>query len=271
MHEDDSESGAAVNSGVGQGAGTDKCRRSEAGTKPALRDDPSGDVQSALAHCLPARWPHARHRKSRAGLAGDSAGREDADRQRAGGPASRAGRHAGRVRIAALRKRPQRVPHLCGTGRRWIEPGARTGAAGHRHEHGEPRRIAGAVAKYAQGPRRTVRRRDRIFSGRAVPLSDRRRPAAHDTRTGSGPATWQDPAPDARRQARAGQSNGRKDRGGDYVADQPSTRHGTGQDRARDQHVYVPGTKPDAERDLDDGSPDTLRSGVRARRPAMGD
>ena len=53
----------------------------------------------------------------------------------------------------------------------------------------------------------------------AVPLSDRRRPAAHDTRTGSGPATWQDPAPDARRQARTGQSNGRKDRGGDYVAD----------------------------------------------------
>ena len=50
----------------------------------------------------------------------------------AGGPASGAGRHAGRLRVAAVRDRPQRLSHLCRAGRRRIEPGAGAGAAAHR-------------------------------------------------------------------------------------------------------------------------------------------
>ena len=80
----------------------------------------------------------------------------------------------------------------------------------------------------------------------------------------------QDPAPDARRQARARKSDGRKDRRGERVTDQSAARHGTGQDRARGEHVYVRRAEPRPGDDLDHRSSHTLRSGVRARRPAVG-
>ncbi len=48
--------------------------------------------------------------------------------------------------------------------------------------HGEPRRAAGAVARHAEGPRWTVRRADRLFARRAIPLPDGRRSPAHDAR-----------------------------------------------------------------------------------------
>ena len=79
----------------------------------------------------------------------------------------------------------QRLPHLFGAGRRRVEPGARAGPAVDRPGHGEPRGIAGAVAPDAQGQGRTVRRRDRVFSRRPVPVPDGRRSPAHDARAGS--------------------------------------------------------------------------------------
>jgi hypothetical protein len=54
-----------------------------------------------------------------------------------------------------------------------------------RRGQGEPRRIAGAVARYAEGQGRPVRRPDRIFARRSVSLPHRRRAAAHDTGAGS--------------------------------------------------------------------------------------
>ena len=83
-----------------------------------------------------------------------------------------------------------------------------------RRGHGEPGRIAGAVAPDAEGQGRTVRRADRLFARRPVSVPHGRRSAAHDARAGSGPGARQDPAPDARRQARARQPDGRKDRRG---------------------------------------------------------
>ncbi len=40
-----------------------------------------------------------------------------------------------------------------------VEPGARARATDDRREHGEPRWTAGALARHAEGPGRTVRRR----------------------------------------------------------------------------------------------------------------
>ena len=121
-----------------------------------------------------------------------------------------------------------------------VEPGARARAAGHRRGHGEPGGTAGAVARHAEGPRRTVRRPDRVLARRPVPVPDGRRSPAHDARAGSEHGGRQDPAPDARRQAGAGQSDGRKDGRGERSADQSAARHRSGQDRARDQHLHVP-------------------------------
>ena len=134
--------------------------------------------------------------------------------ERAGRPPRGAGRHAGRLPLAALRRRPQRLPDLRGAGRRRVEPRPRAGQAGDRRGHGacgQPGRARGAVAPDAQGQGWTVRRRDRLFPRRPVPVPDGRRAPAHDARPGSGPGAGQDPAPDARRQARARQSDGRED------------------------------------------------------------
>ena len=190
--------------------------------------------------------------------------------ERAGRPAPGSGRHAGRVPVAALRHRPQRLPDLCGTGRRRVEPRARPGPADDRRGHGEPGRTGGAVAPDAQGQGRTVRRPDRLFSRRPVSVPDGRRAPAHDTRPGSGPGAGQDPAPDARRQARAGQSDGGEDGRGQRSADRSAARYGGGQDRARGQHLHVPRAEPGAGGDLEHRSPHALRPGVRARRPAVG-
>ena len=52
---------------------------------------------------------------------------------------------------------------------------------------------------------------DRVLARRPVPVPDGRRSPAHDARAGSEHGSRQDPAPDARRQARAGQSDGGQD------------------------------------------------------------
>ena len=82
------------------------------------------------------------------------------------------------------------------------------------------------------------------------------------------PAARQDPAPDARRQAGAGQSDGRQDRRGDRAADRSAARHRSGQDRAGGQHLHVPGAEPDAGRDLD--APATARPTAWPSRPTAG-
>ena len=92
-----------------------------------------------------------------------------------------------------------------------LGPGPRACAAGDRRGHGEPRGLAGAVARHAEGPRRTVRRRDRVLARRSVPVPHGRRSPAHDAGAGSEHRGGQDPAPDARRQTRAGQSDGGQD------------------------------------------------------------
>ena len=99
--------------------------------------------------------------------------------------------------------------------------------------------LAGAVAPDAERPRRTVRRPDRVFARRPVSVPDGRRSTAHDARAGSESGAGQDPAPDARRQARAGQPDGRKNRRGQRAADQSAARHGSREDRSRGQHLHV--------------------------------
>ena len=111
---------------------------------------------------------------------------------------------------------------------------------------------------------------DRVFARRPVPVPDGRRSSAHDARSGSRPGAGEDSSSHARRQARTGKSDGREDRGHKRAADQSAARHGAGQDRARGQHVHVRGTEPDAVRDMVDRSSHAVRSGVRARRPAVG-
>src|SRR5262245_33059322 len=101
----------------------------DSATRPAVHDDAGGDVQAALADCLPARWTHAHHREGRPDLAGDATGAEDGSRKRSGGVVPRARRHAGRLRVAALRHRSQRLSHVLGTRRRRLGPGARTRTA----------------------------------------------------------------------------------------------------------------------------------------------
>ena len=101
-----------------------------------------------------------------------------------------------------------------------IEPGHGAGAPRHQQDHGEPRRTASAVARHAEGPGWSVRRADRLFPRRPVsvpPVGDRQRmtPAQDPNQ-----ALGQDPAPDARRQTCAGQSDGRKDGRAECVADQ---------------------------------------------------
>ena len=83
-------------------------------------------------------------------------------------------------------------------------------------------------------------------------------------------AARQDPAPDARRQAGARQSDGREDGRGERAADRSAVGYGSGQDRAGGQHLHVPRAEPGAGRDLEHRSPHPLRPGVRARWPAVG-
>ena len=97
------------------------------------------------------------------------------------------GRHAGRLPVAALRDRPQRLPHVFRAGRRRGARASRSRARDWRSGEStrEPRRTAGAVAPDAQGQRRTVRRADRVFSRRPVSVPHGRRSPAHDARAGS--------------------------------------------------------------------------------------
>ena len=144
------------------------------------------------------------------------AGRQDAGRERAGRPVPGPGRHARRVPVAELRHRPQRLPHLFGTGRRRIEP--RAGARASSRSAEAPRVSTDCRSSGAQMPKGKGGQfgaADRVLARQAVSVSDGRRSAAHDARAGSQSAARQDPAPDARRQTRAGQSAGRQDRRGD--------------------------------------------------------
>ncbi len=96
----------------------------------------------------------------------------------------------------------------------------------------EPRRARGALASDAEGQRRAVRRADRVLAGRAVSIPHGRRPAAHDAGAGSRSRARQDPAPHARRQARARQSGRRQDRCDERDADRSAERHRGREDRA---------------------------------------
>ena len=143
----------------------DQRGRAEARTELAVHDDAGGDVQPAVAHCVPARWPHAGHREGRPGLAGHAAGREDAGRRTCRRSCTRA-----RAACWACSCRRTTRPTTASTSRMrsrartvGIEPGARARAADDRREHGEPRWTAGALARHAEGPRRTVRRRRSRF------------------------------------------------------------------------------------------------------------
>ena len=80
--------------------------------------------------------------------------------ERAGRPVPGAGRHAGRLPVAALRDRPQRLSHLFRAGRRRTRAWrwrARELAIGEGTASLDG--LAGAVARDAEGQGRTVRRR----------------------------------------------------------------------------------------------------------------
>ena len=68
--------------------------------------------------------------------------------------------------------------------------------------------LTGAVARSGRRRRRPVRRDHRLRAGRQVAVPELGRAAALHARAGPEPAARQDPAPDARRQAGAGQSGG---------------------------------------------------------------
>jgi glucose/arabinose dehydrogenase len=46
----------------------------------------------------------------------------------------------------------------------YAEPGARSRPTRHRGGQGEPRGLGGALARHAEGPRRTIRRADRVLA-----------------------------------------------------------------------------------------------------------
>ena len=261
---------AASDSGVGHGAGTDQRGRAEARAEPAVHDDPGGDVQPALAHRLPARWTHAHHREGRPGLAGDQQG---AKTPVANVPAVLYQGQGGMLGVFVS-------PHYATDHNVYLtyaEPGdggSSLALARARLAIGEgTASLEGLQVLWRQMPKGKGGQfgaADRLFSRRPVSVPDGRRAPAHDARPGSESGAGQDPAPDARRQAGAGQSDGRQDRRGERAADRSAARHGSGQDRARGQHLHVPRTEPDARGDLDHRSPHALRPGVRARRPAVG-
>ena len=212
-HENTAADGSLTRACAGLGAGPDQRRRTETRSRPALHDDAGGDVQSPLAHRVPAGWADADHGEGRPGVAGDAARREDAGRERAGRPGARAGRDAGRLRVTHYAT--DRSVYLT-----YSEPGeggsslalARAHALGH-GERREPRRPPGDLAPDAEGQGGPVRRGGRLLARRSVPVPDRRRTSAHDAGAGSGSGARKDPPADARRQAGARQSDGGEDRG----------------------------------------------------------
>ena len=125
------------------------------------------------------------------------------------------GRHAGRVRVAELRDRPQGVPHVLGAGRERVEPGAGARPADDGEDTAS---LDGLQVIWREMPKGGADSSapQVAFSpdGRYLFLTvgDRQRMTpAQDPE----PAAGQDPAPDARRQAGAGQSEGRQDGRGD--------------------------------------------------------
>ena len=192
--------------------------------------------------------------------------------ERAGRPAPGAGRHAGRVRVAALRDRPQRLPHLFGAGRgrrdrawRWRGRGWRSAQSTASLEglqviwrempKGRGGQFGAAIAFSPDGQYLFLTVGDRQ---RMTPAQDPDQPLGKILRlTLDGK-----PAPGNPMAGKTGAAT--------RAADQSAARHGSGQDRARGQHLHVPGTEPDAGGDLDHRSSHALRPGVRARRPAVG-
>ena len=78
-----------------------------------------------------------------------------------------------------------------------------------------PRRADGAVARPCGRRGRPVRRAHRLCPRRQIAVPELRRAPALHAGAGPQPAARQDPSPDARRQAGAGQSAGRTNRRGD--------------------------------------------------------
>jgi glucose/arabinose dehydrogenase len=97
-------------------------------------------------------------------------------------------------------------------------------------------------------------------------VGDRQRMTPAQDRT----RRWQGPSADPRRQARAGQSDGRQDRRDEPAPDQSAARHRTGQDGARHQHVYDSRTECRAFGNVGERRADAVWPGVRARRPPVG-
>ena len=80
----------------------------------------------------------------------------------------------------------------------------------------------------------------------------------------------QDSAPNARRKTSARQSASREDGRAHARHHQSAAEHGGGEDRAGRVHLHVSWTEPNAVGNVDDGSSDTIRSRLRAGRPAVG-
>ena len=193
--------------------------------------------------------------------------------ERPGRPVPGPGRHAGRVPVAALRDRPQRLPHLCGAGRR---PG--TSGLALARARADARRRARRASTDCRCCGATCRRAAADSSAPQIAFSpdgqylfltvgDRQRMTpAQDPNTALGKILRLTldgkPAPGNPMAGKTGAAS--------RAADQSAARHGSGQDRARGQHVHVPGAEPGARGDLDQRSSHALRSGVRARRPAVG-
>ncbi len=106
--------------------------------------------------------------------------------------------------------RPHGLPDLFGAGSGRLRPGAGARHAGGQHA----RRAAGDLAATAARPWRAGRRDRHLRSERRISLPDRRRAAALHAGAGPQSGDRQDPAPHARRQARARQSDGGQDRRG---------------------------------------------------------
>src|SRR5258707_14534128 len=118
------ERGVASHPGIAGGVGPGQCRGTETGSYAAVRDDHRVvHVFAALADCLPPRWADAGDREDRANFAGIRRGAKG----RAFGRYTRgllAGpeRHAGGLRLTALRHRPEYLYHLHRAGRLWRPP-----------------------------------------------------------------------------------------------------------------------------------------------------
>src|SRR4051812_39137274 len=83
--------------------GPSQRRGTKARSQSAVHYDHSGDFSTAMAVGIPARWPHADHRKGRTRLASVSERRKDSSQQCAPRLLSGPERHVGRLCLAPLR------------------------------------------------------------------------------------------------------------------------------------------------------------------------